>query len=82
MSKKTENRDTKEYALDIVKDVLIWLVVTALSFVYWMVVLLLISLFLLNVWHITFEEILRIAFVLMIITSIGYIGVLIYRRRH
>ncbi len=82
MSKKTENRDTKEYALDIVKDVLIWLVVTALSFVYWTVVLLLISLFLLNVWHITFEEILRIAFVLMIITSIGYIGVLIYRRRH
>ncbi|MDE6607089.1 MAG: hypothetical protein K2K54_04945 [Lachnospiraceae bacterium] len=79
---KAENKNGKEYAVDIVKDILAWLVVTAIAFVYSMAMLLLVSLFLVNVWHVTFEEIVNISIVLMAIVSVGYIGVLIYRRRH
>lgn len=79
---KTEGKNGKEYAVDIVKDILAWLVVTAIAFVYSMAMLLLASLFLVNVWHVTFEEIVNISIVLMAIVSVGYIGVLIYRRRH
>ena len=79
---KTEGKNGKEYAVDIVKDILAWLVVTVIAFVYSMAMLLLASLFLVNVWHVTFEEIVNISIVLMAIVSVGYIGVLIYRRRH
>lgn len=79
---KAEGKNVKEYAVDIVKDILAWLVVTVIAFVYSMAMLLLASLFLVNVWHVTFEEIVNISIVLMAIVSVGYIGVLIYRRRH
>jgi len=79
---KTEGKKGKEYAIDIGKDILAWLVVTAIAFVYSMAMLLLTSLFLVNVWHVTFEEIVRISIVITVIVSVGYIGVLIYRRRH
>lgn len=79
---KAEGKSGKEYAVDIVKDILAWLVVTVIAFVYSMAMLLLASLFLVNVWHVTFEEIVNISIVLMAIVSVGYIGVLIYRRRH
>lgn len=82
MNKKTEGKSGKEYAVDIVKDILAWLVVTAIAFIYSMAMLLLASLFLVNVWHVTFEEIVNISLVIMAVVSIGYIGVLIYRRRH
>lgn len=82
MNKKTEGKSGKEYAVDIVKDILAWLVVTAIAFIYSMAMLLLASLFFVNVWHVTFEEIVNISLVIMAVVSIGYIGVLIYRRRH
>lgn len=76
------NQSKKEYIPDIVKEILQWVVVSGLSFLYWMAVLLLISLFLLNVWHVTFERLLQISIVLTVITAVGYGGVLIYRKRH
>jgi len=79
---KTQKKSSKEYAIDAVKDVLVWVLVTGLAFLYWMAMLLLLSLFLLNVWHVTFEEILRISLILTAVTSVGYIGVLVYRRIH
>ena len=47
---------------------------TAASFGYWLVVLLIASLVLLNIWHVTFDSILKYSFVLMIITSVVYLG--------
>lgn len=82
MSKPDKNKTKKEYAVDVVKDLLAWIVVTVIAFFYWMAMLLLISLFLVHVWYVTFEKIVGISIVLTIITSIGYIGVLVYRRRH
>lgn len=79
---KLQNKSRKEYAVDAVKDLLAWIAVTVLAFFYWMAMLLLASLFLLNVWHVTFEKIVQISLVLTVITSLGYIGVLVYRRVH
>lgn len=82
MNKVKNIKSRKEYAVDTVRDVLIWIVVTGLAFLYWMAMLLLASLFLLNVWHVTFEEIVGISLVLTAITSAIYLGVLIRRRLH
>lgn len=70
----------KDYVLDAVKDIVGWLVVTAGAFIYWMVLLLILSLVLLSVWHVTFDEILQYSTVLTIITSLLYLGSVV--RRH
>lgn len=72
----------KEVVIDIVKDFLIWVVVTALAFIWWMAVLLIASLVLLNVWMITFQEILKISTVLTVVTSIAYVVRKAYKRLH
>ncbi|MCC8168020.1 MAG: hypothetical protein LIO37_01590 [Clostridiales bacterium] len=66
-------------ARDIVKTILQWAVVSALGFAYWMAMLLLLSIFLLNVWNVKFDDILHIGIVLAVITSIVY-AVMLYRR--
>lgn len=65
---------------DAAKSFLAWAVVTGLSFLYWMAMLLLASLILLNVWHVTFERIVMISLVLMAVTSVGYAGILLHRK--
>ena len=64
----------KRQIIDVSKSVAAWVFVTAASFGYWLVVLLIASLVLLNVWHVTFDSILKYSFVLMIITSVVYLG--------
>lgn len=78
MSKAVRNK--KEAAEDIVKTLLQWIVVSGLSFLYWMAVLLLASLFLMNVWNTSFEAILRYGIILAVITSIVY-GIMLLRRK-
>lgn len=80
--KKRTRTQKIEFAQDIVKSIIQWAVVSVLGFVYWMAVLLLISIFMLNIWHTSFEDILRYGFILAAITSVGYAGVLVYRRFH
>ena len=58
-----------------------WLAVTAGIFAWWMAMLLLISVFTVNVWRITFEQILRWSILLTVLCSAGYIGVMIRRER-
>lgn len=72
--------DRKEAVIDIVKEVLLWVVVTALAFLWWMFVLLLISLFLVNVWHVTFVILVRYGIILTAVTSVVYGGKLVRRR--
>lgn len=72
----------KEQTIDTAKSILAWIVVTGLAFLYWIVVLLLISLVLLNVWHVTFDSIVQYSVVLTVITSAAYIGRKIYNHRH
>ena len=56
--------------------------VTALAFVYWVVMLLILSLILLNVWRVRFEQILDYSVILTVITSAAYLGRMLYRRFH
>lgn len=70
----------KEHIVDVTKDVIMWVVVTGVSFAYWLAVLLIFSLVLLNVWHTSFEAIVHYAVVLMIFTSILYLVRIIYKR--
>ena len=59
-----------------------WLVVTALAFFYWMAMLLMFSLILLNVWHTSFTSLLIYGGVLTAITSIVYIFIMVHRARN
>ncbi|MBQ7278658.1 MAG: hypothetical protein IJR17_05625 [Clostridia bacterium] len=69
----------KAHAIDLVKDVIQWLVVTALGFIYWMAVLLLASVFLLNIWHVSFTTILKYGIGLTAITGVVY-AIVMHRR--
>ena len=77
---KGQGTDRKEAVIDIVKEILQWIVVTVLAFFWWMFVLLLISLFLVNVWHVTFVMLVRYGAVLTAVTSVVYGGKLVRRR--
>ncbi len=59
-----------------------WLVVTALAFVYWAALLFLMSLFLLNVWHVHWTELLLYSAGLTAATSLVYALVLRHRRHY
>ena len=80
MSKNRSEKIGKVEIEDVVKCLIQWIVVSGLAFLYWMTVLLLASLFLLNVWHTSFEAILRYSIVLTVVTSIVY-GIVIIRRK-
>lgn len=77
--KKNDMKIIKEYATDVVKSVLVWVIVTGLAFLYWMAVLLIMSLILLNVWHVTFDSVLKYAIILTVITSFVYVAKKIYK---
>ena len=59
-----------------------WFVVTVLAFIYWMAMLLMFSLILLNVWHTSFEQLLLIGGILTAITSVVYIFIMVHRARN
>lgn len=73
-------RTIKERAVETVKDLLSWLVVTAAAFVWWMAMLLIFSLILVNVWKTSFEAILQYSLILMSVTSLVYLIRMVYKR--
>lgn len=70
----------REIAADTAKTTAKWLVVTVLAFAYWLMMLLLASIFLLNVWHVSFVQILIYSGILCAITSAVYAGILVHRK--
>lgn len=62
--------------------ILQWLVVTAGCFLWWMAMLLIISLFTVNVWHVTFEQILLWSGLLTAVSGAVYAGVMLWRERN
>lgn len=66
---------------DIVKDILITIMMIAAFFAYWMFVILLLSLVLVNVWRIQIKQMILFAVLLTAVTSVVYIIRLI-RKRH
>lgn len=73
-------RTIKERVAETVKDLLSWLVVTAAAFVWWMAMLLIFSLILVNVWKTSFEAILQYSLVLMSVTSLVYLIRIVYKK--
>ena len=71
------NKYTK---LDVVKDVLFTVVAAVLFMAYWCFTLLVISIILLNVWHVRLENIVVIAACLTLISTVVYVIRLIKRR--
>ncbi len=59
---------------------MMWALVTAGSFVYWMFVLLLISIFLMNIWKTDIEDLLKYVIILTVITSITYLVILLRKK--
>lgn len=70
----------REIAEDIAKTTGRWLLGTVLGFVYWLAMLLIFSIFLLNVWKVNFAQILIYSAVLGVVTSLVYGYVLIHRK--
>ena len=75
-----DGMNKKQIAADTFKAVGMWVIGTVLAYVYWLVMLLLISIFLVNVWKVTFVEILRYSGALAAVCSLVYAGVLIHRK--
>jgi len=77
---KQDNSHVKELVHDLVLHVMKWMVVTVCAFIYWMFVLLLGSIFLMNIWRTSLEQLLVYGAGLTIITSVIYACMLIYRK--
>ena len=74
------NSNLKEKAFDLVKSLMLWAVVTAGAFLYWMLVLCLFSIFLMNIWKTSLEALLQYGIILTVITSLAYLVILLRRK--
>ncbi len=70
----------RQIAEDVAKTTARWLVVTVLSYVYWLVMLLLASIFLLNVWRVELASLFLYAGILCAVTSVVYALMLVHRK--
>ena len=75
-----EGMSKKQIAKDTAKTVFRWFTVTVFLYVYWLAMLLLASIFLLNVWKTTIEEIVIYSVILGTVSSAIYAGVLVHRK--
>lgn len=74
------NMDRRQIAEDVAKTVFRWFVVTVLAYVYWLAMLLMLSMFLLNVWHVNIVQILIYSGILCAVTSVIYGLMLVHRK--
>lgn len=70
----------REIAADTAKTAFRWLVFTVLIFAYWLALLLLFSIILLNVWKVKLIQIIIYAVILAAVSSAVYAGVLVHRK--
>ena len=70
----------KQIAADTAKTALRWLVITVFLFGYWILMLMLISMILVNVWKVTLTELIIYGCILGGISSAAYAGMLVHRK--
>lgn len=75
-----DGMNKRQIAEDVTKTAFRWLVCAVLAYVYWLAMLLILSVFMLNVWHVSFTQILIYAGVLAAVTAVIYGYVLIHRK--
>ena len=74
------NMNRREIAADVAKTAFRWVVFTILAYVYWLAMLLIFSMILLNVWKVSFVQILGYSAVLCGISALVYAYVLVHRK--
>ena len=75
-----EGMTRKQIAADTAKTAFRWFYVTVFLFAYWFAMLLLASIFLVNVWKTTIVEIAIYSCILGAVSSAVYAGVLVHRK--
>lgn len=75
-----DGMNKQQIAADIGKDTAKWAMVTALAYVYWFFLLMLLSIILLGVWHVKFHQILIYSGILCAVTSLVYALMLVHRK--
>lgn len=75
-----EGMTKKQIAADTAKTAARWFFVTVFLFAYWLAMLLLLSIFLLNVWKVSLIRIIIYACILGGVSSLIYAGVLVHRK--
>ena len=75
-----EGMTRKQIAADTAKTAFRWFYVTVFLFAYWFAMLLLASIFLVNVWKTTIVKIVIYACILGAVSSAVYAGVLVHRK--
>lgn len=70
----------QEIFIDTAKTAGRWLIFTVLAYVYWLAILLMLSMFLLNIWHVHISQILIYSGILCGICSLVYAYSLIHRK--
>ena len=75
-----EGMTKKQIALDTAKTAVKWLLGTVFLFVYWLAMLLLASIFLLNIWKVSIVQILIYSAVLGAVSSAVYAYILVRRK--
>ncbi len=70
----------RQIAADVAKTTLRWVIFAVLAYVYWLAMLLLASIFLMNVWHVSFVSILIWSGVLCAVSSLVYAAMLVHRK--
>lgn len=73
-------KNKRQIAADVALTAFKWVIFTILAYVYWLVMLLLFSIFLLNVWKVTLVQILLYSGILCAVSSAVYACVLVHRK--
>lgn len=73
--------DRRYTKIDLLKDILFTLLMGILMYVYWAFTLMVVSIILVNVWHVTWQQMLFIALGLTIISLACYVAHLIKKRK-
>lgn len=74
------NMNRREIAADVAKTAAKWVLFVVLAYLYWLVMLLIFSIVLLNVWKVTFVQILAYAAILCGVSALVYAYILIHRK--
>ena len=74
------NMNRKEIAADVAKTVFRCVMFAVLAFVYWLAMLLIFSIILLNVWKVSFVEILAYSGILCGISSLVFVYIQVHKK--
>lgn len=73
--------DKRYTKIDLLKDILFTLLIGALMYVYWAFTLMVASIILVNVWHVTWQQLLILALALAVVSLACYVVHLVKKRK-